>query len=241
VLDPAADELLARVLASGRGEVASDAEQLGEPLFAALGRPARVALEPVVGQGVTGVLVLAVHEPVERRRETLALLAAEAASAIGRADVVAELESLARIDPLTGLPNRRGWEEALSRAVAVAARDGMRVSVAVLDLDAFKQFNDTQGHQAGDRALEEVAAAWRRELRDGDVLARWGGDEFALLVTAPRAEAERVVDRLRASLPQQPFSAGVAELESDDNADRVLARADAELYAAKARRRGQDE
>ena len=111
---------VARALATGRGELVSAAGggQVDHALLAALGEPAWVAVEPVVGRGVTGVLVVSWGQAVERSREALALLAAEAASAIARADLLAELESLARIDPLTGLPNRRAWDEALASAVA---------------------------------------------------------------------------------------------------------------------------
>ncbi len=89
-------------------------------------------LEPVVAPGVSGVLVIDVGHAVERRREMLALLAAEAASAIARADVMAELEDLARVAPLTGLPNRRAWDESLNRALGRSARDGRPLSVVVL-------------------------------------------------------------------------------------------------------------
>jgi K+-sensing histidine kinase KdpD len=160
VLERDAGAAATGVLSSGRGVV------LGEPgarldagLWAGLGRPACVALEPVIGHGVAGILVVALGRAVERRRETLALLAAEAASAIGRADALAELESLARIDPLTGLLNRRAWDEALRIALARARREGRPLTVAVLDLDGFKRFNDTHGHQAGDRLLKEFASA----------------------------------------------------------------------------------
>jgi len=228
-------EAVTRMLHGGPGAVVSTPDAaLGAGLVAALGHPAHVTLEPVLGPGVTGLLALAVRHSVERRGETLALLATEAATAIGRADVVVELENLARIDPLTGLPNRRAWDEALSGAIARSARDGRSLSVAVLDIDAFKEFNDTHGHQAGDRVLQETAAAWRAELRDGDVLARWGGDEFALLVNAPAAGAQRLVRRLRASLHEPSSSAGVVEWDGAEDAENVLERADAALYAAKA-------
>jgi diguanylate cyclase (GGDEF)-like protein len=234
VLEPDAGAPAMGVLGSGRGVVLGEpSDRLDAGLLAALGRPACVALEPVVGPGVAGVLVVALGRGVERRRETLALLAAEAASAIGRADVLAELEGLARIDPLTGLLNRRAWDEALGAALARARRDGQPLSVAVLDLDGFKQFNDAHGHQAGDRLLKEVADAWRAQLREGDLLARWGGDEFALLIHDRQAGAQRVVERLQDSSRGPSASAGIAEWDGVEGADQLLSRADAALYASK--------
>ena len=225
---------LGDVLRTGRGMVLDDpAAVLDVRVLAALGAPSSVVLEPVVGPGVTGVLAVALPHTAGRRGETLALLAAEAASAIGRADVVAELESQARIDPLTGLPNRRAWDEALRSALGRAARDGQPICVAVLDLDGFKAFNDTHGHQAGDRALKAVAAAWRAEVREGDLLARWGGDEFALLVHAPASRARHIVERVRSSVADRSASFGIAQWDGAEDAERVLARADAALYAAK--------
>src|SRR6185436_11043137 len=87
---------------------------------------------------------------------------------------VGELGRQARTDALTGLANRRGWDEQLDRELAQASRSGRPVSVALLDLDDFKRYNDAHGHQAGDRLLVAAAAAWEGQLRDGDVLCRWG-------------------------------------------------------------------
>ena len=95
-------------------------------------------------------------------RRCSTLLAAEAAVAIGRADLLGQLEHMARTDGLTGLPNRRYWEQQLPRELARAERDEHPLCVAMLDLDHFKAYNDRRGHQAGDRLLTEAAAAWRR-------------------------------------------------------------------------------
>ena len=89
------------------------------------------------------------------------LLAAEAAVAIERADLLARLEAIARTDDLTGLANRRAWDELLPTELARAARDGAPLCVAMLDLDRFKAYNDEHGHQAGDRLLKAAAGAWR--------------------------------------------------------------------------------
>ncbi|MDP9385252.1 MAG: GGDEF domain-containing protein, partial [Actinomycetota bacterium] len=158
-------------------------------------------------------------------------------SAIARADLLSELQSLALHDPLTGLPNRRAWDAALSAAVARAERDGRPLSAALLDVDAFEEFNDTHGHQAGDRLLKEATAAREREFREGDVLAGWGVDEFALLLLGePLQKALVIAERLLEAVPQSPCSAGVAEWTPTESADGVLARAAAERFAAKARR-----
>jgi len=81
----------------------------------------------------------------------------------------------ARTDALTGLPNRRAWDEELERELARAKRYGGRLCLAMIDLDHFKRFNDREGHQAGDRLLADSATAWREQLRPSDLLARYGG------------------------------------------------------------------
>ena len=145
------------------------------------------------------------------------------------------LARLARTDPLTGLANRRGWDEQLARELARARRSGEALSVALLDLDNFKAFNDAHGHQAGDRLLLEAAAAWNGHLRDGDILCRWGGDEFAVLLPAcPRAQAAEVIARLRAATPrQQCCAAGVAGWDGSETSEGLLGRADQALCDAK--------
>jgi diguanylate cyclase (GGDEF)-like protein len=147
----------------------------------------------------------------------------------------AQLRDLATIDDLTGLPNRRGWVAALSVAMEQARRDGTPLSVAMLDLDHFKRFNDQLGHQAGDRLLRGAAAAWRDALRGGDQIARYGGEEFIVLLRdAEAATAERVLGRLRPVTPDaQTFSAGVATWAAAETADELIARADRALYRAK--------
>jgi diguanylate cyclase (GGDEF)-like protein len=146
-----------------------------------------------------------------------------------------QLSETARTDVLTGLPNRRAWDEGLGRELSSAARAGAPTCVAILDLDHFKQFNDTRGHQAGDALLKEAAAAWRGELRPRDFLARYGGEEFALVLPDCTMEsAGRVVERLRAATPaDQTCSAGIACWDGSESADSLVARADGALYQAK--------
>jgi diguanylate cyclase (GGDEF)-like protein len=148
----------------------------------------------------------------------------------------AQVRDLARRDELTGLPNRRVWNEDLPRALEFARRDGRPMTVALLDLDHFKVFNDTYGHPAGDRLLKEASAAWHGALRAVDLLARYGGEEFVVLLPdAGEAEARQIIERALAATPHgQTFSAGVAVWNGSETADELVARADTALYVAKA-------
>jgi diguanylate cyclase (GGDEF)-like protein len=146
-----------------------------------------------------------------------------------------KVRELAVTDELTGLPNRRAWKSELPHALERARRDGSPLSVALMDLDHFKQFNDSYGHPAGDRLLKEAAAAWQAHLRTVDHLARYGGEEFIVLL--PDAEADQVhqiLDRMRLATPLgQTFSAGIAAWDHREDTDELIARADAALYEAK--------
>ncbi|MFI6078800.1 GGDEF domain-containing protein [Actinoplanes sp. NPDC051343] len=154
-----------------------------------------------------------------------------------------QLRELARSDALTGLPNRRAWFDELPGALARAARDGTPLTVAMLDLDHFKAFNDELGHQAGDRLLKGAASAWAAELRIVDMLARYGGEEFILLLPSAGADlATDVLARLRAATPAgQSFSAGLAVWDGTESAEELIERADRALYAAKANGRHRTE
>lgn len=148
--------------------------------------------------------------------------------------LLAEQVSLAQTDELTGLPNRRAWETLLDRQLIQATRTSEPLTIAVLDLDFFKGYNDAYGHLAGDRLLLLAAAAWDGALRDADVLVRWGGDEFALLLPSCNAnQALEVVERLRLAAPDVPFSAGVAGWRPAMTAHELVKTADEALYAAK--------
>ena len=201
------------------------------------GGPAAMLFEPLLSGGrPAGVLVVgwATGRQPRRRPEIMTMLAAEAVHAIERADLVDELTDLASTDALTGLLNRRVWDEQLEQALTET--DGRPVSVAILDLDNFKAFNDSRGHQAGDRLLKEAAAAWRAVLRPGDMLARYGGEEFAVLLsTCDDALAAQVLERLRDATPGgQTCSGGIARWDGHESGEQLLARADRALYAAKA-------
>lgn len=146
-----------------------------------------------------------------------------------------ELAALSRTDPLTGAANRRQLDEELHRALVRVERSGADLTVALLDLDRFKAYNDTYGHPAGDVLLREAVAAWQAELRELDLLARFGGEEFVVLIPdTPPTQAEQVVERLRARIPHgQTCSAGIAHVRSGEEAEALVARADRALYAAK--------
>ena len=197
-------------------------------------------LQPIVSEGES-VGVLGVYwsrrMPAldERVGSLIDQLAAEAAMAMERADMMSRLEHVARTDELTGLPNRRAWDRELSVVLELAAREQGPVCVAVLDLDRFKSFNDERGHQAGDRLLKQAAASWSEQLREPDVLARYGGEEFTVLLPACTPDdAAAAIERLRAATPGgQTCSAGIAVWDGSEAADALVGRADTALYAAK--------
>jgi two-component system, cell cycle response regulator len=153
-----------------------------------------------------------------------------------RDDLLQRVEAMARTDELTGLANRRAWDEELRRELARAMRHGYSMHVVMLDLDRFKEFNDAHGHQAGDALLREVGAVWRIASRVTDFVARYGGDEFALLLAECSSEGVcSIVERLREVLPESlGCSAGIARWDGQMTAEELVARADGALYAAKA-------
>jgi GGDEF domain-containing protein len=162
-------------------------------------------------------------------------MAEEAAVAIARADAALLLVDQARRDPLTGLVNRRGWEETLRSEMSRARRSGAPLSMLMLDLDGLKAFNDSHGHQAGDALIASAARAWESRLRPTDVLARFGGDEFAaLLPGCDETTALRVADALLSGLPPGgSCTAGIAGWDGTESGAALVARADAALYDGK--------
>lgn len=146
-----------------------------------------------------------------------------------------QLDQMAHEDALTGVVNRRRLDETLPIELARAQRMDYPLSVAMLDLDFFKRFNDRRGHGAGDVLLRGAAQAWRRQLRPTDLLARYGGEEFTLVLPSCDAEqAQLLIERLRPLMPErQTFSAGVAIWNGQDTADELLRVADIALLQAK--------
>jgi diguanylate cyclase (GGDEF)-like protein len=180
--------------------------------------------------------------PVVRGDTVMALrtLTTALSAALVQQELLARLERLSMSDPLTGLGNRRSFDEALVAEMARARRAGGSMGVAMLDVDHFKQFNDRHGHQAGDEALVAVARVMAREARAEDIVCRIGGEEFALLLPgADDATAAGVAERVRravevltAPAAGVTVSLGVASSRGDDPKG-LLAIADARLYVAK--------
>jgi diguanylate cyclase (GGDEF)-like protein len=200
-----------------------------------------VLYEPVtLDDQPVGMLLIGWHDRVRRlpdRTLTLvSMVAAEGAIAIDRENLLTKLNNLARHDELTGLPNRRVLGEQLDRELTSSSRHDRPMSVIMLDLDHFKRYNDTHGHQAGDRLLVSVAAAWAGEVRSIDLIARYGGEEFiVILPDCAVDEAIITADRLRHVIPGgATASAGVATLEIGDSSAQLIGRADHALYHAKA-------
>ena len=167
--------------------------------------------------------------------EALADIALLVGTEIERRDLLRRLALDARTDALTAMSNRRAWESALPRALRRAEQLGHPLSVVLLDLDRFKAFNDRHGHQAGDAALRELGVRWHGQIRDIDVLARIGGEEFGLLLPGcDAAAALDVVERLRADMPEGlTASAGIVAWAIPLTPEQFIAEADRALYRAK--------
>lgn len=169
-----------------------------------------------------------------------------------RSELHAALERirlLATRDELTGLPNRRHAQELMGHEARRTQRQNAAMCLCMLDLDHFKRINDTLGHAAGDEVLRLLAQIATRHLRQSDVMARWGGEEFLLLLPdTTLSEAQEVVERLRAAVDHAAtwgerselrvsFSAGLARHRADESMEATIARADQALYEAKAQGR----
>jgi diguanylate cyclase len=156
-----------------------------------------------------------------------------------------EQRQKALIDPLTGLPNRAAWTERLEQEVEQWQRHGNSLLIAMLDLDHFKRINDNYGHLAGDRVLKLIASVLRKRIRGSDFIARFGGEEFVLLVPdTPLAAGAKLAEALRAAIEACPFhfkgepltvtvSMGMTAFKPGERSELVLKRADEALYRAK--------
>jgi diguanylate cyclase (GGDEF)-like protein len=193
------------------------------------------------------------HEPDPRLRERdLAIMERMAGWLVkhleGLDGALRSLGELAARDHLTGLLNRRAGEERLAQDLARAERGGGTPSLAVVDLDGLKPINDEHGHRAGDACLEHFASLLARNVRGGDWVARWGGDEFVVGAwesPGEEASAERALARVAAELGAAPlvlpgggearltFSGGVGRWRAGDDVHGLFRRADSALYQAK--------
>ena len=226
--------------------VAPELEQL-------LPRARNVVICPlVVEQETLGALVLEcgrhLGERIERRvLSVLDQLCILAALNLKNAALLADVRRLATTDPLTGLANRRVLKESLAREVTRARREGHELSVAMVDVDHFKRFNDTYGHQAGDEALRAVARVLAEGCRAYDLAARYGGEEFSIVLPNCSADvALEVVERMRNAIAALALaapisaSAGIASFPAAaPDAEALLKAADDALYRSK--RRGRDQ
>ena len=153
-----------------------------------------------------------------------------------REELLAELQATTTHDQLTGLPNRRAWDDRLEQALRRAADARQPLSVLAIDLDQLKRINNTHGHAQGDRLLQRCAHAWSGALRDGDFLARLGGDEFLVLLPgSAQVAAEQIARRFLGAVPfNQTCSIGIATWDGAEAAHELVHRADEAMYAAKA-------
>ena len=160
-------------------------------------------------------------------------------------ELVNQQKQLALTDSLTNVANRRAFEIEMKKLLALCERQTQRLSLLVVDIDHFKKFNDTFGHEAGDHVLEMVAASMNNLLRESDMVSRYGGEEFVITLPGTALEnAQMVAERMRESvaklqfqmpkiMPQVTVSIGVAEYEPGDCTDSLFRRADAAMYVAK--------
>jgi len=217
-------------------------DPLVSPQLLELSRARSILWQPIFShEGVIGVLCVCWGERVAdvsaRAARAVALLTDETAVALAHHDALERLAAQATTDPLTSLPNRRAWDERLSHDLAAARRTGHPITLALLDMDRFKHYNDTRGHAAGDELLCHFADGARGLLREGDTLARWGGEEFAILLPdCPSASfAQSILDRIRTAVPAgQSCSIGYATWDGLESAAELVKRADRALYRAKA-------
>jgi diguanylate cyclase (GGDEF)-like protein len=206
-----------------------------------------ILVAPLLAEGnVVGVLVVErggrAGFRIERRIVTMVeQFAAHAALALRNARLLEQIQIVAATDPLTGVANRRTFANVLDREIARSRRTGESLALVMVDIDHFKSFNDTQGHQAGDETLRNVALAIAEASREFDTVSRYGGEEFAVVLPlCSPTEAAQVAERLRqaassvrAAIPVTA-SAGVAVYPFDGTDPDVLVRAaDEALYAAK--------
>jgi diguanylate cyclase (GGDEF)-like protein len=196
-------------------------------------------------QGVITLTKLGAEQFDENDLRLLEIIAAQAAIAVDRARLYAELRTEAVTDELTKLYNRRYLTERFKEERSRALRNGHTLVAVMLDIDGFKRVNDSYGHDAGDVVLRELALLTRGVVRAEDIVVRYGGEEFCVLMPEiPLEDAEQVAERLRAAIEHHQLratagvrrvtvSVGVACLFHNAHVDDLFSRADAAMYAVK--------
>ena len=216
--------------------------------------PSPLVAPIVLGEQRLGTMALAQRNPGDRKDEELVrIVARELGGPIRIANLVEDSQRLAMVDPLTGLLNRRALCAAMDGEVARSLRHGRALAVMVLDVDHFKRINDRHGHAAGDAVLVALGRTLPEQIRKGDLVGRWGGEEFVLgLVETDLSGARVVAERVRAAVerlvvagPEGPIpvtvSVGVAAFEAHRDLDTAISRADAAMYRAKSQGRNRVE
>ncbi|MFZ5434937.1 MAG: diguanylate cyclase [Bacillota bacterium] len=232
-----------QVYRTGEASVAADLKEEEEhtPLRSVCAVPIKLA------DAVIGCLVLGWDTPRQVRNEEMDVLRAitmHGAIAIANSVTHEEVTLLSLTDSLTGLGNRRYMEQVIEKEICEARLSGRHVSLAMLDIDDFKKYNDKFGHLAGDKMLESIGRIMRNNTRDKDVVCRYGGEEFALIFPGtPAEEAEMIVERIMRLIEERTMlelgqrltvSAGIATFPTmAKDAFELLERADAALYLAK--------
>lgn len=220
-----------------------------DSVLEAEGPPPVVCPVPFAGARV-GTLAVAPSASSEADTGRLIqLVARELGGPVRMAALMAEQERLAAIDVLTGLRNRRAFQQQIAVEIARASRYGTPLSLPLIDVDHFKQINDSHGHAGGDRVLAALGALLREQLRSPDIPARWGGEEFVVALPSTDLEgAALAAERLRAAVAAASvrhgsaeipvtLSIGVSALEGGETLEALTERADQAMYAAKVKGR----
>jgi diguanylate cyclase (GGDEF)-like protein len=235
--------------------VSSVISERNSPLFGLLGRSGSFIVAPlVVREQAVGALVIIARRPNafgQTQTEVAAALAGQGVVAYENAQLFARVQTLAQRDELSGVANRRYFFELAGRCFRDARQSAKPLSAMMLDIDHFKDVNDRYGHASGDDVIREVAQRISRVIGSGDIVGRYGGEEFALVVLAAVDHAHELAERLRRVISEAPVatasgpvdvtaSVGVAEMAlRDADLGRLLQRTDAALYEAK--RAGRDQ
>ena len=196
------------------------------------------------GRGVLLAAASATHAFGDEHLQLVAAIAGQGATAYENARLYTRVQQLATTDPLTGVSNRRHFADHAVRQLSIARRNLRPLVAMMVDIDHFKKINDTYGHAVGDEVIKRVAGTLRTNVRDPDILCRYGGEEFAIVMTEMHGNPIDVAERLRVSIRESPtdgpsgpvrftVSIGIAELKPDDDLETLLGRADAALYRAK--------